>query len=113
MGEPVKIADLARYLIQQAGAQDVQLSFTGLRPGDKMQEEFIAANETVIGDTADGLQWVRSPALPSPKLDAGLMELYAALEQRDLASLLTTLTRLVPEYQPSDYLRAQIETAAR
>lgn len=113
MGKPVKIADLARFLIQQAGAQDVQLSFSGLRPGDKMQEEFIAASETVVGDTADGLRWVHSPALPSPELDAGLLELYAALDRRDLASLLTTLTRVVSEYQPSAYLRAQIETAAR
>ncbi len=112
MGEPVKIADLARYLIQQADAHGVQLSFTGLRPGDKMQEEFIGANETVVGDTANGLRWVQSPALPSPKLDAGLVELYTALEERDLTRMLTTLARLVPEYQPSAYLRAQIETAA-
>jgi FlaA1/EpsC-like NDP-sugar epimerase len=113
MGEPVKIADLARFLIQQADAQGVEISFTGLRPGDKMQEEFIAANETVVGDAADGLRWVQSAAPAFPELAAGLVELETALEQRDLASLLAAMTRLVPEYQPSAFLREQIETAAR
>ncbi len=112
MGHPVKIADLARYLIQQAGAQDVPITFTGLRPGDKMQEEFVAANETVVRETADGLRWLQGPALSSPELVAGLVELEAALEQRNLASLLNTLARFVPEYQPSIFLREQIETAA-
>ena len=112
MGAPVKIADLARYLIRQAGAPNVQITFTGLRPGDKLQEEFVAANEVILRETADGLQWVQSPS-PSPSdLAAGLVELDAALKQRNLASLLATLTRLVPEYQPSAYLREQLEAPA-
>ena len=113
MGEPVKIADLARYLIQRAFAQDVQITFTGLRPGDKLQEEFVSMNETIVQETAGGLKWVRSPGLASAELAAGLAELQAAIDQRNLAELLATLTHLVPEYEPTAYLRGQVETAAR
>src|SRR5271157_391326 len=98
MGNPVKISDLARYLLQQASAEHVRVTFIGLRPGDKLQEEFIAANESDLGETRDGLLWVRSPGLSAHDLAAGLAKLLAAMNKRNLESLLSTLTRLVPEY---------------
>jgi len=113
MGKPVRIADLARYLIRQASAKDVEVTFTGLRPGDKLQEEFVSATETVLPFAADGVQWVRSAGLPVKYLTAGLAVLSAAMHDRNLAKLLEALTQLVPEYQPTAYLRGQVETAAR
>ena len=59
-----------------------------------------------------GLQWVRSPRLSESELEAGLAELDAAMCELDLDKLLDTLTRLVPEYQPSAYLQSQVEQAA-
>lgn len=44
MGTPVKIADVARYMIQRSG-RDVELRYTGLRPGEKLDEILIASNE--------------------------------------------------------------------
>ena len=48
MGEPVKIAELARMMIRLSGKseQDIALSFTGLRPGEKLFEELLADDET-------------------------------------------------------------------
>jgi len=113
MGKPIKISDLARYLIRQASAEPVQVTFTGLRPGDKLQEEFIAANESDLGETRDGLQWVQSPELSAHSLAAGLAELLAAMNERNLEGLLSTMTRLVPEYRPSAYLREQVLAAGQ
>jgi FlaA1/EpsC-like NDP-sugar epimerase len=48
MGEPVKIVDLARRMIELAGLEpdkDIQISYTGLRPGEKLYEELLASKE--------------------------------------------------------------------
>lgn len=45
MGTPVKIADVARYMIQRSG-RDVQLQYTGLRPGEKLDEVLVASDES-------------------------------------------------------------------
>jgi FlaA1/EpsC-like NDP-sugar epimerase len=113
MGEPVKIADLARFLIAQASRPEVAIRYTGLRPGDKLQEEFVAADETITSETSDGIQWVTGPSISPARLAAGLADLVAAMNERSLAKLLDTLTRLVPGYQPSNYLCEQVEAAAK
>jgi FlaA1/EpsC-like NDP-sugar epimerase len=41
MGQPVKIADLARRMIRLSGATNVQIEFTGLRDGEKLYEEVL------------------------------------------------------------------------
>ena len=45
MGDPIKIADLARYLIKQSSAEGIAITYTGLRPGDKLHEEFVSERE--------------------------------------------------------------------
>jgi len=112
MDEPVKIVDLARYLIAQAAAPEVAIRFTGLRHGDKLREEFVSARETAYAAECHGIQWFRSPAPLGSELAAGLAELDRATADRDLRHVLATLVRLVPEYQPSDYLRQQAEMVA-
>jgi len=112
MGEPVRIADLARYLIEQAGAKDVAITYTGLRPGDKLQEQFVSSSESTTGASINGVHWIDSPRLPDAELSAGLADLNAASDGMNLAQLLTVLTRLVPEYEPSAYLREQASVPA-
>ena len=60
----------------------------------------------------DGVQWIESPHLSDGELAEGLAELREAMEEMSLAKLLLTLTRLVPEYQPSSYLQEQASARA-
>lgn len=112
MGEPLKIADLARYLIVQAEMPNFAIAYTGLRPGDELREEFIAAGEAITRSSTDGIHWLTGPIVSGEILTAGLAEFDAALKARDLSLLLATMGRLGPEYQPSEYLAAQALAAA-
>lgn len=111
MREPMKIVDLARYLIQRAGAADVSISFTGLRPGDKLHEHFVSTRETMSPEL-DGLHWIEGPHLSQAELADGIAALNDALSEMNLAKLLDVVTRLVPEYQPSAFLRGQVTLTA-
>jgi FlaA1/EpsC-like NDP-sugar epimerase len=112
MGKPVKIAGLARYLIEQAAASGIEITYTSLRPGDKLQEQFVSSRELVVGEPFAGVQWIDSPRVPEAELAAGLAELNAALEETNLSKLLNVLTRLVPEYEPSTLLLQQTSVSA-
>ena len=48
MGEPVRIADLAKRMIQLSGAKNVEIKYTGLREGEKLYEEVLNENENTL-----------------------------------------------------------------
>jgi FlaA1/EpsC-like NDP-sugar epimerase len=67
MGEPVKIVDLARKLIELAGLEpdrDIKLVFTGLRPGEKLHEELLIEGEDILPTQHEKIKQVRSNHLP-------------------------------------------------
>src|SRR6202000_2558994 len=84
MRQPVKILDLAEQMIRLAGLkpyQDIQIEFTGLRPGEKMFEELFAPLEDTR--TALGGIWFARPAqTPMAALVSRLSGLYDACSQR-------------------------------
>ncbi len=64
MGDPVKIADLARDLIEQSGlvlGEDIDIEYTGLRPGEKMFEELLTGREHGVRDTRYSKIFVAQP----------------------------------------------------
>jgi FlaA1/EpsC-like NDP-sugar epimerase len=85
----------------------VAISFTRLRPGDKLQEAFVSSCESNELSSLDGTHWIDSPRRPDAELATGFAELRAAIDTLDLAKLLSTLTRLVPEYEASPFLLQQ------
>ena len=107
MGDPIKIADLARYLLEQASVKEVEITYTGLRHGDKLQEQFTSDRESNMCGPVDAVQWVISPSVPEGELAVALEELDAALDEMNVSKLLNILIRLVPEYEPSAFLLQQ------
>jgi O-antigen biosynthesis protein WbqV len=101
MGQPVKIDDLARQLIRLHGLEpgrDIEISYSGLRPGEKLYEEIFYGAETVTPTAADGVMSAVE-ALPSwAELGGRIEALGAAATARDEALTLSLLNALVPEF---------------
>jgi FlaA1/EpsC-like NDP-sugar epimerase len=109
MGEPVRIADLARQMIQLSGASvrdadhpdgEIEIHYTGLRPGEKLHEELLLGSAS--DPTAHPLiRRAREASLPPERLEPQLAALEAALRHWDEAGALEALQRLVPDYHPA------------
>jgi FlaA1/EpsC-like NDP-sugar epimerase len=81
MGKPVKIVDLARQMIRLAGLrpdEDIKITYTGLRPGEKMHEELYAAEENIHPSEADGVSLLTPPPLNSVAVQDDLSALTDA-----------------------------------
>ena len=108
LGAPIKIIDVAQQLINQDGSKNgkaIPVTFTGLRAGDKMSEEFLSEEE-VAGPTVDGkLFRVTSNKIRNDKFHLDMDELSNSVEQRDLASMIETLCKIVPNYRPTKLIR--------
>lgn len=102
MGDPVKIVDLARDMIRLSGFSDndIQIEFTGLRPGEKLFEELLADGEATLPTPHPKLRIAKPTAVPDA---AWLSELEAwlAVPWRDENEVKEGLRRWVPEYRPT------------
>jgi len=101
MGEPVKIADLARDLIRLSGftEDDIRIVYTGLRPGEKLYEEPLAGNENLLPTPHAKLRIARAQLENSdwlPRLDSWLQSGGGADDQR----VRPELAQWVPDYSP-------------
>jgi FlaA1/EpsC-like NDP-sugar epimerase len=106
MGDLIRIADLAKDLIELSGLEvgrDIEIVYTGLRPGEKLFEEIRLAGEEYMPTCHDkifvsrnGLKTVPGPVDLSEQVD----ELIALAQMGDEAQIRTKLAALVPEYVP-------------
>jgi FlaA1/EpsC-like NDP-sugar epimerase len=106
MGQPVKIVDLAKNLILLSGLQperDIEIQFTGLRPGEKMFEELNLQDEHLIPTSHPKIRSYICPQNPDAT-QALLLRLKAIAEERDVASLVLLLKKLIPDYNPGSQL---------
>jgi O-antigen biosynthesis protein WbqV len=102
MGEPVRIVDLARQMIRLAGLipdQDVQIAFTGLRPGEKLHEELFHDAEAAIPTANPALRLAAPRTADYAVLARSLDELEEQARAANEARVLDLLQRLVPEYR--------------
>lgn len=112
MGRPVKIADLAPQRIGLSSFEpekDIAIRFTGLRPGEKLLEEFFHSAEPPVQTDHDGNLVAVSRLVNMAVVDAALDRLDEAYRAGDEATPLVDLVALVPEYyqRPSTDVRAK------
>ncbi len=102
MGEPVRIADLARNLMLLSGLKpdvDVRIQFTGIRPGEKLFEELSAIEENTIATSHPQIR-----VFAGSLAGADLSSLERAVRVRDAAGVVLALKEIVPDYNPSGFV---------
>ena len=114
LGEPERIADLARFLIQAAAdgaANDIPIRFIGLRPGEKLDEDLVFETEVQEGLAAGPLQVILTPTPQPAELHTLMEQLAGRLADGDLAGLIRAISSVVPEYEPSSLVLAAVGAA--
>jgi FlaA1/EpsC-like NDP-sugar epimerase len=107
MGEPVKIVDLARNLILLSGLQpdeDIEIEFTGIRPGEKLYEELRTFEESTVPTRHEKVKVFSGPSPPYEEIRVHIETLRQICAARDVAQLILRLKEIVPEYNPSSHV---------
>lgn len=105
MGTPVKILDMARDLIRLSGFEpdvDIRIEFIGLRPGEKLYEELITADENAQPTPHPKILMLTGSGCDLDLLNGKIRELSALAAAQDGALIRSKLREMVPDYTPSD-----------
>ncbi len=112
MGEPVKIIDLARKMVELSGlslrddentAGDIEICLTGLRPGEKLYEELLIGKHSLPSDNPRIFKAMEQ-FMSWGELHVELEHLTTAISQNDMTSITLLLQRVIPEYQSNTVL---------
>jgi FlaA1/EpsC-like NDP-sugar epimerase len=103
MGEPIRIADLARDMFRLSGftEEDIKVEFTGLRPGEKLYEELLADDELTVRTRHSKIRIARDPGEDRDEWRERLLAEIAAADEPDDAAARAWISRWVPEYRPA------------
>ncbi|MDF3831643.1 nucleoside-diphosphate sugar epimerase/dehydratase [Cupriavidus basilensis] len=108
MGDPVRIVDLARTMIEMSGLQektrdnpggDIEIKVVGLRPGEKLYEELLIGGD-VIASSHARIMCAKEHSLAEATLHDLLAALFAACDTRDTFRIQSLVQSIVPEYAP-------------
>ncbi|MFC4871589.1 polysaccharide biosynthesis protein [Negadavirga shengliensis] len=101
MGEPVKIIDLAKKMIHLSGKKlgvDINISVTGLRPGEKLYEELLNNKETSLPTHHEKIKIAQVNAGSYALINMELEELQRLAEKGEDMDIVSQIKRMVPEY---------------
>jgi len=114
MGEPVKIVDLAKDMIMLSGLRfpdDIDITFTGLRPGEKLYEELFYASESGAKKVHDKIYSGNGDAVLMPQVLSDIRRLEEAAETGRQETL-TAFQEIVAQYTDREWVPSRLKTAA-
>jgi FlaA1/EpsC-like NDP-sugar epimerase len=117
MGEPVRIVDLARNLILLSGLQpgrEIEIQFTGVRPGEKLFEELNLRDEHLLPTSHAKIRSYLSPYdVDASRIEACMRGLQQAVSRQDVGRIVLLLKELIPDYNPGPSFLKAAEPARR
>jgi FlaA1/EpsC-like NDP-sugar epimerase len=112
MGEPVRIVDLAKDMITLAGLvpnDDIDISYVGLRPGEKLEESLFIPEDRLVSTDHDKML-VAQPVIPKKEvLEKALVDLKQLSSRIDRPGLILRLQDIVPNFTPKKHLQENKE----
>ena len=102
MGEPVKIADLARRMIELAGlkvGEDIEIEYTGLRPGEKLYEEMLSTTENTIPTANKTIHVAKVRQYDYDSVAEQITALGQFAAEVDIPATVRLMKQIVPEYK--------------
>ena len=109
MGQPVKIADLAKRMIMLSGAKDVEIEYTGLRPGEKLYEEVLNELEGTKPSFHDKIRIAEVREYDYAEVAKDVEELIEISKQYDDMATVKKMKDIVPEYKSNNSVYEQLD----
>jgi FlaA1/EpsC-like NDP-sugar epimerase len=100
MGEPVKIVDLAKDMIRLMGlkaGEDIDIAYTGLRPGEKIHEELVSHTEGIEKTFHEKIMLVKTPSVNWQSFRKKIDELFSDMNALDLSKMRNMLVSMIYE----------------
>jgi FlaA1/EpsC-like NDP-sugar epimerase len=100
MGEPVRIVDLAKNLIELSGLKvgaDIEIVFTGMRPGEKIHEELLTASENLVRTPFDKIRLQRNENFDPDRIERFVHDLKSNVELGNVRAMYDDIQELIPE----------------
>ena len=115
MGKSVKIVDLAKKMVQLSGLEigkDIQLVFTGLRPGEKLYEELLATEENTIPTHHEKIMIAKVKQYDFEEVKNSIDQLIALFEGQNNTAIVTKMKEMVPEYISNNSVFEELDVNA-
>ena len=109
MGQPVKIADLAKRMILLSGAKNVEIKYTGLRPGEKLYEEVLNEKETTMPSFHEKIRIATVREYDYEEVCKDIAELYNISKNFDDMKTVGKMKDIVPEYTSNNSIYSVLD----
>ncbi len=113
MGKPVRIADLAKRMILLSGAKNVEIKYTGLRPGEKLYEEMLATDENTKPSFHEKIRIAAVREYDYKKVNRDIEELIRISASYDDMATVRKMKQIVPEYISNNSIYSALDIELR
>ena len=109
MGEPVKIADLAKRMIKLSGLKNIEIKYTCLRPGEKLYEELLSTEENTKPSFHKKIRIAEVREYDYDNVREDIKELVSLSETYDDMRIVAKMKEMVPEYKSNNSIYSQLD----